>query len=748
MAITPPSYNLPKIVQEQRPQEPTESPKSEKEVQPTNSLPQLTLTEISVDQPEESPKSSHSRRSSRSSEKDHHQTRKLQRLHPSPRSDCEETSRSTSTSPVRNTTGVAPSPRSNKVSSLLTRSSPGLEQLRSNRELSPKSHRTSPSRPGLDLSQISSRDESPKSHRISPSRSSRSSEKDYQLPCLEESPKSHRISPLRSSAKKLPPLELSQMNSNDESVKSSSRKSSRSLRRTHSVNAIFDLNFENLDVPVIPYKLWEEKVLASVENHIAGKDLVDSEIWKIFDNIQNELLIHSSILMRITQAVGWTSGNNKFKFLKNFQTEPNPFQFAKKYNQLNDDSSEMCKFLYDIIGRDDAIEILEKSTSQIIKTKIELKAEMIVTVDNYVQKITSSSFIFKKRYDQNNLHINPFPIHLMVYYEFEENFRSQYSDGPFPENLIQFNGKNLVIPNYNDLGIEEDDRPTYFQKWFISTIQDELGITSSINAESQIEIFRKYSDPSYEGKKNTDKLRAVITKCLSKQFKDHCENDNLLGKISPFLTQLEIKLKEKGLSTNFTEELLPFCDFLRKQLSCNKEFQNKEWDNVALSLIKTYHHIYQLDEKRKSIPTLAMLQGMFFANYSTGEFLLRKTVCPDLFTGTLYPYRLTLNRGSITSYDIIGVGKSFEVKHIKEFKIISGGVTKALITLHWTMMGKLDSIEYESALDMPEFKFTNDCPYEERLFVCNLFHLNTKGSPWGENLEKVEKKKSLYQSIF
>lgn len=340
-----------------------------------------------------------------------------------------------------------------------------------------------------------------------------------------------------------------------------------------------------------------------------------------------------------------------------------------------------------------------------------------------------SSFIFQEGFDVENLVVVPIPIYLLSYADFEGSFRSFYSDGPFLDNSIRINDKNQIIPNYKEMGIKDEDREVYFLKWLISKMQDEMQVNAQLGVDNQIEAFSK--EPI--SKLKADALSKYVSKCFSGDLSVELDEKEVLSKITPLFSSLQ---KEKSFK-EFSDQMSHYSDYISNYLTHHKSFKEKNWMDVSFDLLKLYQRVYQLEMKYKSIPTLALLKSMCFSSYASGEMFLRKTLCPDLFT-TSNQYHLTLDRDFITSFDICGYKKSFDVKHIKSFKVVSGDKVKASISIHWTIKGSLGSRKYAAALELPRFDFDPDCAIEECQLIMKLFHLDYESSPWGDFVKRVE----------
>jgi hypothetical protein len=484
--------------------------------------------------------------------------------------------------------------------------------------------------------------------------------------------------------------------------------------------------------PVICHEEWTQKVLKSLLEIFSKPTSLINRLDVILNEVHDGLLKHSSILDRVQKAKKSLGQVDDYGFLKDFLNESNPILFHKKYTQISD--SFACEFLYNVFGGVQAIKIIKSSAcpnNEGIKQELKSQFDVLSSIERKKTALLDSSFVFQKGFDVEHLDIVPIPISLLKYEEFSDSFRAYYSNGPFLPGGIRINGENFTIPNYNELGVKEEEREVYFQKLLISKLQEKLEIKAVLSEEEQIKIFSEVLPQKFRDEEKN--IRQLVVKYLSEPFND--------------ASSLLKRLQAKKIAKDFAEELLPHSEFINKYLIAHKAFKAKEWNELAGDFVSLYYRFYNLQKKKESIPTLALLKAMCFSGYSTGEFFLRKTLCPELFSALSNAPCMKLNRDFIIAFDITGHQSSFEVKQVRSFKIMLGEGAQATLSIPWTVKGNLGSREYESVLEIPEFAFSPNCSTEVRFSLIHHFHLDCSDSPWGSYVKRVEKQVSHQNSF-
>ena len=491
------------------------------------------------------------------------------------------------------------------------------------------------------------------------------------------------------------------------------------------------------EIPVIPCKKWDEIVNRSIACQVLDPKFSQEKIPLIINDIYNRALEYSSILKRIERARILLFGIKQHRYLSRFPINSSPIHFWENYTTLEKESPDKCQDLYEIIGKKEALNILKKTTKSdgaVMKDSIQSQIKLVLVsyVEEKKRRLLKSSFSFEEGFDMN-LQIVPTPIYLFHYQEFLESFRSHYSDGPFPEDCIRFNGHNLLVPDYNKLGVKDEDRQIYFLRWLISEMQMKLRISPEYNVEKQITLFETHL--STGSRENALKLHEAIRKCFKHEFKPPFLDKELPDKINAFFRKLQ-EHSDSDVRV-FADQMAPHLDFIRKYLIEHKDF-NKDWETVSFDLVQLRYRFDFLSLKQKKIPLLSLLKAMSYSSSLTGQLFMSKTLCPNLCTKGASPYMLVLNRTHITNYDILCDSCNFEVTHIKMFNIVSGDKVKANVQIHWTPKGKFDSIKYSASTVFVEFDYLPDCPLEERKIISDQFDLEFKDSPWGKYLKRED----------
>lgn len=521
-------------------------------------------------------------------------------------------------------------------------------------------------------------------------------------------------------------------------TKSDGSKSDRT-RHTHSgdpnlirpISVPFSTFIKAIDVPVISYEKWNENLRRFIVCQVLDSEFSDDKLEQIEDYTYSVLLTLSSILKRIERAKTLLFGVHLPGYLKINRYSSNPMHFFKSYVNLKNESFFKSKEFYEIIGKEEALKILKaaaKPNDQAMRRVIQSEIDLVTCVEKKRNLLLKSSFYFSKDFDKENLHIVSIPIYLLEYREFEESFRWHITDGPFSEDCIRFNGVNLIIPNYRELGIREKDRIDYFLSWLVSEVQMIMAIKSSHTVEQQLKLFAQDGDD--DSILVALKLKVAISGCLEEEFQTPYSHEQVPIKLENCLKKLRSKKKSK----DFADQMLLHIPFITKYLMAQESFKAADWNTVSSKLKSLWHRFYLLEKKQKIIPLLPLLKSMCYSTYSTGELFQRTTLCPKLSNLGASSYHLELEHGVMTRYDICEYFGNFQVTHIKMFNIVSDGKVKANVEVRWTPKGKLGSIEYSSSFELAKLDYLPDCSYEERKVISDQFHLDCEDSKWGSYL--------------
>jgi hypothetical protein len=493
-----------------------------------------------------------------------------------------------------------------------------------------------------------------------------------------------------------------------------------------------------IDIPVVPYKTWKSRVVKTFHERIIKTDLSSDQFELCMQEVHKDSLKFSSILLRVSKSVELLKGIPEYRFLSSFAEQSNPTLFYKKFNVLKEQSETDGELLFQIIGMEEGFKIIRRAGGPKTEAlKKVFQSEFNTTAS--ISPLLRSSFIFQTGFDTAALHIVHVPIFLIHYGEFSDSFRAFYSDGPFPEDSIIINDQKKIIPNYKDLGVSEDAREMHFQTWLISTLQKEIQIDAKVGCEDQIKIFSE--------KVQLDLTPYQLMKLISKQFSTESAHVYNEKEIHERLVAIFDELHQTKHYRDFAEQMSLFSGFISKHLLHYGRFLDKDWTQVSYDLIGIYHRVHHFEKKNKSIPLQSLLKASSFPSYLICEMFLRTTVCPDLFDPS-NPYLLVLDHDHLGRFDISAYWNSFDVKHMKAFKICTKSKVAANISLVWTVKGHLNSKEYSFALQFTRFDFQPDCTYEERSAIRKLFHLDCGNSPWGNFVKRVEMPQSFTNSFF
>ena len=173
----------------------------------------------------------------------------------------------------------------------------------------------------------------------------------------------------------------------------------------------------------------------------------------------------------VTKAAELLSELEEHQFLGDFSKEANPTQFLNRYQKLEKPQAQL---LYEIMEKEKGGILLQKAggaEGEIIRSKLKLHIDGSPYGEEESLPL-KTRFSFKQGFEERGMSIRPTgngeSIMTPVAYfpnagEFAITFRSFYSDDPPPKNSICFNGENLIIPNYESVGIsQEADRSDYF----------------------------------------------------------------------------------------------------------------------------------------------------------------------------------------------------------------------------------------------------------------------------------------------
>ncbi len=513
----------------------------------------------------------------------------------------------------------------------------------------------------------------------------------------------------------------------DRSYQISVRRASGGERHPHVITVEIPIStfLDFIPIPVISPKKWREGLSCTLEHEALQSDFSSDEKKNIIQGLYNRSLEYSSILQRIQKTIEAFGRVKRYEFLKQFSQETNPLRFSERYGKLCEKSRYQGDVLFHIAGAEQALHIIQSASDlqgEVLKRKLDMEFDRIAFVETKRKNLLNSSFVFEKKFDVENPQIIPIPIFLLDYKEFAETFRSYYSKGPFPADALVINGKNIPIPNYATLQIEEEKGEEFFQEWLIAILQQELNIKAALSEREQIALFASeasdvtFSPRSSSGKEKRKKKQAKLKKSikahLAQEFKTPC--GDLYFKMTEFLTKLS---KEKQ-TLEFAQQMLPHSYYLSKYLRSHPAFAEKKWDEVADELYRIYCRTHQLQKKYQEIPLLALLKSLCYSVFGTAGCLLDGTICPSLsmhddglaprlcatyskpkkvsvvrkdveenISDSLallkaFPssdnendlkfrvYQLQHDHAFIGSYRVEMVGKFFEVTHIKAFDIL------------------------------------------------------------------------------
>lgn len=498
-----------------------------------------------------------------------------------------------------------------------------------------------------------------------------------------------------------------------------------------------------LGVPAPSYEKWQQDVKDDLIKQLTSASFgkKDAIIIKIAEN----LLSYSSILERMKQALKLSKGDEgTYNCLKKFYKISNPTLFFNTYNKISSrESSDHFQLLHRIIGEKAGLLIIQEASDtngETMRARLDLWASTFIAVEQKRNSLCNSYFKFEKGFDEESAHLGHIPISLSEFKDLE--FRALISDGPFSEDTIVINGKNIIIPNYKDLGVDTYDREEYFLKWLITMLEKHFGIEQS-GVSAQLALFAALPPDHQQGG-----LRLAITKSIQAEFSTGQEADDVRVKVMSCFK----KLREKEEARGFVEQMSYHAAWLSHYIANHKGLKEKDWEKIAWDLQMIYGCVYDLPKKHKGIPTLSVLQAMGFPAYASVNSLLKRVLCPNFFHNPFEPPLCLhqLRQEGITSYRLTrDTGPRgivlFTVTHIKKWNILSMESAKseakkveATLVIDWMVKGQLGSLEYGAEMHIREFNFSPDCSINRRKEIADQFSLGKGETPWGHYLKREE----------
>ncbi|MBS0604337.1 MAG: hypothetical protein JSS60_04775 [Verrucomicrobia bacterium] len=472
-----------------------------------------------------------------------------------------------------------------------------------------------------------------------------------------------------------------------------------------------------IDIPVVSYSRWKEKVNAALVRGVVKTDLSNERVTFFIDDVYNRCLKYSSILKRVQKACELLSGVSEYSFLSDFAGETSPVGFWKKFEKLKMESTSGSDLLYRVIGKEGAWIIVRKaaeSDGATVKKRFQSHIDTILPLEKKRRTFQNLTIEYPTGFDIAQMNLVTVPVFAQNYKEFAESFRAFYSDGPFPQDSIRFNNECLTIPDIQGLQLDESQREFRFIGWLISQFEKKMELGPTPPAESQRQLFAMEQDP--ESKFLKKKLPGLLAKSLRKIFEDPGRTEDISAKIGLVLNEIPDE------EIDFPAQMRPFTNYIGAHLINCEAFKQQNWKEVSQELIRIYSRLYLLEGKHSSIPSLSLLKAMCFGSYGLCALSLLDVGRKKARFEDESACHLALNHDVIGSYNIEYDNGQFKVVHRKSYHILREKTVRGELAIEWTVSGKLKSYEYAACLKAPEVHFSPDCSAEEsKLILEQLF---------------------------